>query len=103
MLHIKLAVFLVFCFWLGFLIQQLAENNYMPVTKLGAGNIKINKVGSLHSESLYPEGKVDQQARDRYTQCCWQTAACGTVGSQGGNGTEQSSKASWKKCYRVYS
>lgn len=75
----------------------------MPVTKLEAGDIKINKVGSLHSESLYPEGKVDQQARDECTQYCCQIAAYGTVGSQGGNGTEESSKASWKKCYRIYS
>lgn len=35
----------------------------MPSTKLGAGDVNINRAGSLHSVSLYPEGKVEKQTR----------------------------------------
>lgn len=40
----------------------------MPSTKLGAGGIKINRTGSLHSDSLYPEGKVEKQTRGKGRQ-----------------------------------
>lgn len=33
----------------------------MPSTKLGSGNVKINRAGSLHSGSLCPESKADDK------------------------------------------
>ena len=55
----------------------------MSIIKLGAGDIKINRTGSLHSGSLYPEGKVDKQTTDECIQHSCETGAHGTVGSQG--------------------
>lgn len=57
----------------------------MPSTKLGAGDIKINRAGSLHSGSLYPEGKVDKQIESECRQHFCERGAHGTVGSWGGN------------------
>lgn len=55
----------------------------MPSTKIRAGDIKINRAGSLRSGSSYPEGKVDKQTRGECIQHSYETGAHGTVGPQG--------------------
>lgn len=81
MLHIMLAEIFVCVYFLFSIFLE----NYMPSTKLGAGDIKINKAGSLHSGSLYPEGKVDKQTRSECRQHGCVRGAHGTMGSLGGN------------------
>lgn len=59
----------------------------MPSTtsKLGAGDRNINRAGSLHPGSLYPEGKADKQIESECRQHFCDRGAHGTVESWGGN------------------
>lgn len=71
--------------FVGFFFFTILLENCMPSTKLGAGDIKMNRAGSLHSGSLYPEGKVDKQTRGECRQHGCVRGAHGTMASLGGN------------------
>lgn len=78
MLHIMLAEIFLYVYFLFNILLK----NCMPSTKLGARDIKINRAGTLHSGSLYPESKADKQTRGEYRQhgcerCTWH---CGIPG-----------------------